>query len=164
MQPGLPRKATLVGFCPSSNMTPALVARLVLETEEAIAEPIRHTIRKLFPKKLDRSIADEVELAWKARKRVLMLSNQLSCPNHVLITANRFPRPQGGSYPADFGVFCIGINNAAPRALDLLTRLQTQAPTPPTAMGPSAAVRACQPSGASDALKTSISLKILLKY
>jgi hypothetical protein len=127
MQPGFSRKAMLVVFCPSSNMTPILVERLVLETEEAIGEPIRHTIRKLFPKKLDRSIADEVELAWKAPKRVLMLSNQLSRPNHVLITANRFPRPQGGSYPADFGVFCMGISNAAPRALDLLTRLQTYA-------------------------------------
>ena len=127
MQSGLPCKATLVGFCPASNMTPALVERLVLETEEVIGEPIRHTIRKLFPKKLDRSIADEVELAWKSRKRVLMLSNQLSRPNHVLITANRFPRPHGGSYPADFGVFCIGVNNTAPRALDLLTRLQTYA-------------------------------------
>jgi hypothetical protein len=127
MQSGWPHKATLIGFCPSSKMTPALVERLVLETEDAIGEPIRHTIRKVFPKLLDRCIADEVELAWKAPKRTLMLSNQLSRRNHVLITANRFLRPQGGPYPADFGVFWIGINCAAPRALDLLTRLQTYA-------------------------------------
>ena len=65
MQSGWPHKATLIGFCPSSKMTPALVERLVLETEDAIGEPIRHTIRKVFPKLLDRCIADEVELAWK---------------------------------------------------------------------------------------------------
>jgi hypothetical protein len=82
MQPGLPRKATLVGFCPSSNMTPALVERLVVETEEAIGEPIRHTIRKLFPKEIDRSIADEVELAWKAPKRVLCF--QTSCRVRIM--------------------------------------------------------------------------------
>ena len=64
MQSGWPRMATLVGFCPSSNLTPALVERLVLETEKDIGEPIRHTIRKLFPKKLDRGIADEVELTY----------------------------------------------------------------------------------------------------
>ena len=58
MQSGWPHKATLIGFCPSSKMTPALVERLVLETEDAIGEPIRHTIRKVFPKLLDRSIAD----------------------------------------------------------------------------------------------------------
>jgi hypothetical protein len=36
MQADLPRKAQLVGYCPSSTMTSALVERLVLETEEAI--------------------------------------------------------------------------------------------------------------------------------
>jgi hypothetical protein len=124
MQAGSPRMAQLVGYCPSSTMTSALMERLVLETAEAIGEPIMHTIRKTFPQPLDRSIADEVELGWKAPKRPLMLCNQLSRPNHVLITANRFPRPKGGAYPADFGVFSIGISSAAPRALDLLTRVQ----------------------------------------
>jgi hypothetical protein len=127
MQASLPRMAQLIGYCPSSTMTSALVERLVLETEEAIGEPIRHTIRKAFPQPLDRSIADEVELGWKAPKRTLMLCNQLSRPNHVLVTANRFPRPKGGAYPADFGVFSIGISSVAPRALDVLTRLQTYA-------------------------------------
>jgi hypothetical protein len=125
MFPSIGRKGALVVFCPASNMTPDLVERLVTEAENAIGEPIRHTIRKLFPKKLDRSIADEVTLAWKAPKRMLMLSNQFSRPTHLTITANRLPRVTGGVYPADYGVFSIEITNAAPRALDVLARLPT---------------------------------------
>jgi hypothetical protein len=125
MYPSIGRKGALVVFCPASNMTPDLVERLVMEVEDAIGEPVRHTIRKLFPKKLDRSIADEVTRAWTAPKRVLMLCNKPSRPNHVTITANRFPRLQGARYPADYAVFSIEIGNTAPRALDLLSRLPT---------------------------------------
>jgi hypothetical protein len=125
MFPSIGRKAALVVFCPASNMTPDLVERPVMEVENAIGEPIRHTIRKLFPKKLDRSIAAEVTLAWKAPKRMLMLSNQFSRPTQLTITANRFSRVKGGIYPADYGVFSIEITNAAPRALDPLGRLPT---------------------------------------
>jgi hypothetical protein len=104
-------------------MTPELVERLVTEVEDAIGEPVRHTIRKLFPERLDRTIADEVALAWKAPKRVLMLSNQLSRLTRVTITATRFPRETGSKYPAEYGVFSFEIMNAAPNALDLLSRL-----------------------------------------
>jgi hypothetical protein len=86
-------------------MTPDLVERLVMEVEDAIGEPVRHTIRKLFPKRLDRSIADEVALAWKAPKRVLMLSNQFSRPNpralqigsHLAILRKRRAEPAPAS-------------------------------------------------------------------
>jgi hypothetical protein len=123
MYPSIGRRGSLVVFCPASNMTPDMVERLVLEAEEAIGAPVRHTIRKLFPKKLECSIAAEVARAWKARRGTLMLSNQLSSPTHLRITANRFPRGTGAAYPADFGFFSIEIDNAAPRALDLLARL-----------------------------------------
>ena len=106
-----------------SNMTPDLIDRLVVEVESAIGEPVRHTIRKLLPKKLDRSIADEVELAGRAPRRRMMLCNPLSRPNQVIVTANRFPSFHGAAYPADYGVCSIEIGNTAPRALDLLLRL-----------------------------------------
>lgn len=127
MYPTIGRKGALVVFCPASNMTPDLVERLVVEVESAIEEPVRHAIRKLFPKKLDCTIAEEVELAWRAPRRNLMLCNQLSRPNQVIITANRFPSFQGAAYPADYGVCSIEIGNTAPRALDLLSRLPTLA-------------------------------------
>jgi len=117
----------LVGYCPSGAMTPDMVERLVVETESAIGEPIRHTVRKAFPQPLDRSIADEVELAWKAPKRVLMLSNKLSRPNLVHITALRLPQCKGAAFPADLGIFSINVRSAGPRALDILSRLQTYA-------------------------------------
>jgi hypothetical protein len=106
-------------------MTPELVERLVEEAENAIGEPIRHTIRKPFPTKLDRSIADEVSFAWKSPNRVLMLSNKLSRRTVVKISASRFPRSSGSKYPAEYGVFSIEISNAAPRSLDILSRLHT---------------------------------------
>jgi len=127
MPASLPRMAQVVGYSTSAAMTPETVERLVVETESAIGEPIRHTIRKAFPQPLDRSIAAEVELAWKASKRVLLLSNKLSRPNLVHITAMRLPQCKGAAFPADLGIFSINIHSTGPRALDVLTRLQTYA-------------------------------------
>jgi hypothetical protein len=123
LYPSIGRKGALVVYCPASNMNPDLVERLVWEAEQAIEEPVRHTLRKCFPEKLTGSIAEEVAQAWKAPKRVLMLCNPLSRPTQVTITANRFPCAKNGAYPADYGVLSIEIGNSAPRALDLLARL-----------------------------------------
>lgn len=118
-----PEFAELVGYSHSAHMTPALVESIVEASEEAIGEPIRHTARKLFPKPLDCGIREEVELAWKAPKRTLRLSNKLSRANYTAITAHRFARPKGGAYPADWGSFRIQIKHDAPQALELLRRL-----------------------------------------
>jgi hypothetical protein len=123
----LPGRAELAGYCQVESMTAGLVERIVEVTEEAIGEPIRHTARKLFPKPLDRSILEEVELAWKASKRVLELSNKLSRENYVRITASRYPRPRDGAYPADWGQFSLSMKQDAPNALDVLRRLPTYA-------------------------------------
>jgi len=123
--PTMGRKGALVIFCPSSNMTPALVERLVEETEAVIGEPVRHTVRKTFPQELTHNIADEVTRAWKSPKQILTLCNKLSRPDHVTISANRFPSFKGAAYPADYGVCSIEIGNTAPRALDLIAHLAT---------------------------------------
>ncbi len=123
----LPGLVELSGYCSVTNMTPALVEQLVVETERAIGEPIRHTIRNLFPKPLDRSIQEEVTLGWKAPKRVLTLSNTASSPNHVRIHAERHPRPKGGAYPADWGEFRVLIKASAPQALEVLTNVSRYA-------------------------------------
>src|SRR5687768_5952865 len=109
-----PDAVELRGYTTAAQMTPALVEKIVVETETALGEPIRHAVRKLFPKPLGVSLQEEVELAWKAPKRVLHLSNKMSRPNHVVITARRFPRPTGGAFPADWGQFSIQIRRSAP--------------------------------------------------
>jgi hypothetical protein len=123
----LPDYAELAGYCAAAGMTPALVESLVETSEQAIGEPIRHSARKLFPAPLKLGIREEVELAWKAPKRVLHLSNKLSRPNYTMITARPFPRPKGGHYPADWGRFSVRIKHDAPQALELLQRLPSYA-------------------------------------
>ena len=124
-----PDAAELCGYCDAPDMTPELVEALVRLTEEIIGEPLGHTVRKLFPQALDRSIRDEVVLAWEgrkggpSRKGGLRLSNKLSSANHVQISAMRFPRPKGGAYPADWGQFSVRVRSSAPAALQVLTSL-----------------------------------------
>lgn len=127
VQVSLPRMASVVGYCPAAAMTPERVERLVVVTETAIGEPIRHTVRKTFPQPLDRSIAEEVELAWKAPKRSLLLTNKLTRPNQVHITAFRMPTFKGAAYPADVAWFSISISASAPAALEVLGRLRRYA-------------------------------------
>lgn len=119
----LPGLVELRGYCPLANMTAALVEAIVEQSEQAIGEPIRHTARKLFPKPLDRSIREEVELAWKAPKRELQLSNKLSRPNYTSITASRFPGPNVAPWAAGWAQYSVTIKQEAPQARALLGSL-----------------------------------------
>ena len=119
-----PGSIEVCGYCTATQMTPEIVAGIVLETERAIGEPITHTCRKTFPEPRKTSVQEEVILAWKSRKRLLQLSTKLSRPNLVTISANRHPRPTGAAYPADWGEFRILIRREAPDALQVIARLQ----------------------------------------
>lgn len=113
-----PDAIELCGYTEARHMTPALVESILVETEEAIGEPIRHTARGLFPKPLALSVQEEVELAWKAPKRSLDLCNKLSRPNHVNISADRLHH---------WASFRIRVQRNAPAALNVLTRVEKYA-------------------------------------
>jgi hypothetical protein len=119
-----PDSIEICGYCTSAQMTPEVVEALLLETEKTLGVSISHTTRKTFPQPREKTIQEEVLLAWKAPRRLLNLSTRLSSPNYVDITASRYPSPKGAAYPVDHGAFRVCVRTNAPRALKVLRRLQ----------------------------------------
>ncbi|MCH9698369.1 MAG: hypothetical protein K0U68_09720 [Gammaproteobacteria bacterium] len=86
----LPDRTMIVAYCNEPLMSPQIIENVVLLFEDILDEPIRHTIRNLFPEPLKKEIKEEIRLGWKAPERRLRLANKLSSENHIEITGGPY--------------------------------------------------------------------------
>lgn len=86
----VPGLTNIVAYRDDPLMSPEIIENVVFLFEDILGEPIRLTIRNLFPEPLKKEIKEEIRLGWKAPKRKLRLANKLFSENHIEIS--------GGSY------------------------------------------------------------------
>jgi hypothetical protein len=121
----MPDHVELRVYCPMEALTAAALEERILPlVEEAVGEPIRHTMRRGFPAQIKGSLADEIAASWKSQSGVLLLSNRLSSPNHTMINARIAVRRDAAGGLHKFGSLGIFIHESAPKADALLQRLK----------------------------------------
>jgi hypothetical protein len=124
VQVRMPDHVELRVYCPESELTPdAIEERLLPLAESAIGEPIRHSMRRAFPAPLQSGVAEEVERSWKSKSGVLLLSNKLSSPNHVLFNARISVRRGAAGSLVRFGTLSLHVHEHAPRLEGVLQQL-----------------------------------------
>lgn len=124
VQVRVPNHVELRVYCPESELTPATIEeRLLPLAEDAIGEPMRHSMRRAFPKPLESGVAEEVERSWTSKSGVLLLSNKLSSPDHVMFNARIAVRRGDAGTLERFGVLSLHVHEHAPRLENVLRRL-----------------------------------------
>ncbi len=89
----LPGLVAIDSYSPADLISPQFVERVANFIAQTASVELTHTFRSDFPKKLDRSIAEEAAAAWSAvPQRRLRLSNKLSDPDHLQLSIGRSPR------------------------------------------------------------------------
>jgi hypothetical protein len=124
VQVRMPGHVELRVYCPASELTPAAIEeRLLPLAEDAIGEPVRHSMRRGFPAPLRSGVAEEVERSWATNSGVLLLSNKLSSSNHVMLNARIGVRRGDAGVLERFGVLSLHVHEHAPALEGVLQRL-----------------------------------------
>lgn len=119
-----PDTVELCGYCHADLMTPELIERFVQEVEFFLKEPLRHTVREVFPEPLTLSLRKEIERGWASPKRSVTLANAGNHRNHIRIAAGRFIGPFADNYTEDWARFSLRMAADAPAAPVLVGKLR----------------------------------------
>lgn len=119
-----PDAVELCGYCHADMMTPELIERFVEEVEFFIKEPVRHSVREVFPEPISGSLRKEIERGWASHKRTATLANAANHRNHIRISAGRFVGPFADNYTEDWARFSLRMACDAPAAPVLAGKLR----------------------------------------